>query len=66
MGAIFRNLTTHQVKGFKIPLPPLETQEAIVAELDIEQSMVESNRKLIDRFEKKIEAVIGRVWGEGD
>lgn len=66
VGAIFRNLTTHQVKGFKIPLPPLETQEAIVAELDIEQSMVESNRKLIDRFEKKIEAVIGRVWGEGD
>lgn len=64
VGAIFRNLTTHQVKEFEIPLPPLETQQAIVAEIEVEQEMVESNRKLIKRFEKKIEAVIARVWGE--
>ena len=50
----------------KVPLPPFETQQSIVAEIEAEQALVESNRKLIDRFEKKIEAVIARVWGEGE
>ena len=48
----------------RIPLPPLETQQAIVAEIEAEQALVESNRELIERFEKKIEAAIARVWGE--
>ena len=52
--------------AIKIPLPPLATQQAIVAEIEAEQTMVESNRKLIERFEKKIEETIARVWGEGE
>ena len=48
----------------KVPLPPLETQQTDVAELEAEQTLVDANRKLIERFEKKIEAVIARVWGE--
>ena len=54
------------LQKFEVPLPPLATQQAIVAEIEAEQAMVESNRKLIDRFEKKIEAVIARVWGKGE
>ena len=64
VGAVFRNLTTHQVKEFKIPLPSLETQQAIVAEIKAEQALIKANRQLIDRFEKKIQAAIARVWGE--
>ena len=64
-GAAIRNVASVKVlKGLTIPLPPLETQQAIVAEIEAEQAIVESNRKLIDRFEKKIQAVIARVWGE--
>ncbi len=49
----------------KIPLPPLGTQQAIVAEIEAEQALVNANRELIERFEKKIREAIGRVWGEG-
>lgn len=47
-----------------IPLPPLATQQAIVAEIEAEQVLVAANRELIARFEKKIQATLARVWGE--
>lgn len=52
------------VEEEKIPLPPLETQQAIVAEIEAEQSLVQANHELIERMEKKIEATLARVWGE--
>ncbi len=51
------------IESYKIPLPPLETQQAIVAELEAERALVEGNRALIERMEGKIQAAIGRVWG---
>lgn len=63
VGAIFKNLTTHQVRKIEVPLPPLDTQQTIVAEIKDEQMLVNANRKLIERFEKKIDDVIARVWG---
>jgi type I restriction enzyme M protein len=52
------------IKQLEIPLPPLATQQAIVAEIEAERALVAANRKLIERMEKKIKAVIARVWGE--
>lgn len=52
------------LKQVKVPLPPLETQRAIVAEIEAEQTLVAANRELIKRFEKKIQATLARVWGE--
>jgi len=52
------------VLAHQIPLPPLETQRAIVAEIEAEQALVNANRELIARMEKKIQAVLARVWGE--
>ena len=49
--------------ALRLPLPPLETQQSIVAEIRAEQALIEANRELIARFEKKIEAAIARVWG---
>ena len=43
---------------FTIPLPPLATQQAIVAEIEAEQTLVAANRELIARFEKKIQATL--------
>jgi len=48
----------------RIALPPLTTQQAIAAEIKAEQALVAANRQLIDRFEKKIQATLARVWGE--
>ena len=48
----------------QIPLPPLATQQAIVAEIEAEQALVAANRELITRFEQKIQATLARIWGE--
>jgi len=58
------NLHLVDIKTIKIPLPSLATQQALVADIEVEQALVDANRDLIARFEKKIEATISRVWGE--
>ena len=57
------HITKGNLERIKISLPPLETQQAIVAEVQAEQALVEANRQLIQRFEQKIQAAVGRVWG---
>ncbi|MBK6740791.1 MAG: restriction endonuclease subunit S [Haliea sp.] len=64
VGAVFKNLTTDQIREFKIALPPLATQQAIVGEIEAEQALVAANRELITRFEQKIQATLARIWGE--
>jgi type I restriction enzyme M protein len=51
-------------KDYPVPVPSLETQQAIVSEIEAEQALVAANRELITRFEKKIQATLARVWGE--
>ena len=53
-----------QYSKIRIPLPPLEVQEQIVAEIEAEQKAVEECKKLIEKMKKKIEAKIGEVWGD--
>lgn len=48
----------------RVALPTLEVQNSIVAEIEAEQALVNANRELIERFEKKIQKTIARVWGE--
>ena len=49
--------------NLQIPLPPLDVQVSITAEIEAEQAIVSANRELVERFERKIQAVVGRVWG---
>jgi len=63
-GSTFESINHKQIKSLRIPLPPLETQEKIVAEIESESELVEANRKLVGIFEKKIKDKIGEVWGE--
>jgi len=58
------NISQKIIREFKIPLPRLATQQAIVAEIEAEQALVNANRELIARMEKKIQATLARVWGE--
>jgi type I restriction enzyme M protein len=53
-------------KDYAIPLPTLETQQKIIAEIEAEQALVAANRELIARFEKKIQSTLARVWGEDE
>ncbi len=58
------NIAPREILEYQIPLPSLEIQQTIVAEIEAEQALVAANRELIERFEKKIQAAIARVWGE--
>ncbi|MBI3881639.1 MAG: restriction endonuclease subunit S, partial [Verrucomicrobia bacterium] len=51
------------VEEQEIPLPPLEEQRRLVAELDAEAAQMDSVRSLLPRFEAKIQRVLDRVWG---
>ena len=58
------NLHLEEINEMQIPLPPIETQRAIVAQIEKEQQLVNANKELIQLFEAKITAAINRVWGE--
>ncbi|CAD7038434.1 N-6 DNA methylase [Pseudorhizobium halotolerans] len=59
-----KNVAKSQLLKVEVPLPDIEIQEAIVADIEAEQALVNGNRDLIARFEKKIEAAMACVWGE--
>ena len=52
------------LKQIRFPLPPLDTQQAIVDEIETEQALVAANRELIERFESKTKDVIARTWAK--
>ena len=61
----YPSLRLETLKRIQVPLPPLETQRAIVAELEAERALVESSRELMARMDGRIEAAVARVWGGG-
>jgi type I restriction enzyme M protein len=58
------NIAPREILEYEIPLPPLATQQAIVSEIEAEQSLVAANRELIARFEAKIQSTLARIWGD--
>jgi len=50
------------VKEYRIPIPDLDIQQAIISELHNVQKLVEANRELISLYELKINDRINRVW----
>ncbi|MGB8225574.1 MAG: N-6 DNA methylase, partial [Sedimentisphaerales bacterium] len=59
-----QRITTDFVNNYEIPLPTLNEQKQIVAEIEEERAIVNENKKLIEIFEKKIKDKIAEVWGE--
>ncbi len=55
-------INTDDLSRIRFPLPPLEVQRRIVAEIEEEQKLVDANRELVERFERKIQTTIARVW----
>jgi type I restriction enzyme M protein len=62
-GAAYKALTIVKLKQLQIPLPDLETQRQIVAQIEKEQALVNANKQLIEIFEQKIKDRIAKVWG---
>src|SRR5205085_4737340 len=52
------NINAKSLAEYKIPLPPLNVQEQIVARLEEEQKLVNANKRLLEIFEQKIKAKV--------
>jgi len=60
-GANINNISS-TINSIKIPLPSLEEQKQIVAELSDYQRVVESSKRKIEVFEKKISDKVNNIW----
>jgi len=63
VGGLTKYLTLPVVKEIRVPLPDIETQRQIVAQIEKEQALVNANKQLIEIFEQKIKDRIAKVWG---
>ena len=63
-GGTFKEISKRMFCELQIPLPPLEVQREIVAEIEGYQRVIDGARAVIERMEGKIRAAIGRVWGD--
>jgi len=62
-GSTVYGIKAKTLKTIEIPIPPLEIQKEIVAKIEEEQKLVDSNKKLVKIFEKKIKDKIDEIWG---
>ena len=58
------NINATKLRGYLIPTPPLGIQKSLVEKIEIERTLVNSNKKLIEIYSKKIENRINSIWGE--
>ena len=63
-GVNILHISNNDIRRLRIPLPPLEEQKRIVAEIKSERRTIDEYRLLIEKAEKKITAKIAKVWGE--
>ena len=64
-GVTVPKLNQGELRNIQIPLPPLEVQKEIVAEIEGYQRVIDGAREQIERFEEKIQDTIDRVWSGG-
>jgi restriction endonuclease S subunit len=63
-GAAQPKLSQANMNRIPVPLPPLNVQGRVMKEIEAERQLVEANRKLIEIFERKIQAKLAEIWGE--
>lgn len=63
-GVTVPKLNQGKMKEIKIPLPPLEVQRQIVAELDGYEASISEARRDIESFEASTQATIAKLWSE--
>ena len=62
-GVAITRLTLTKINQAEIPLPAIQVQKQIIAEIESEEALVANCQKLVNRFQEKIRKAIGRVWG---
>ena len=65
-GGTFKEISKTAVAQLSIPLPPLEEQKAIVAQIEQEEQYVDACKKLIEINQQKITNKINSIWNNED
>ncbi|MCK4376602.1 MAG: N-6 DNA methylase, partial [Actinomycetia bacterium] len=64
-GAAIKNVSSVKyLQTIRIPLPSIEIQQQIIAQIEKEQKVINANKELINIFKNKIKDKIADVWGE--
>ena len=61
----YPSLRLDEIGSIQIPLPPLEIQQEIIAEVECYQRAIEEASTAISENEQKIQDSVARVWGGG-
>ncbi len=64
VGVTLLNLNQGILADLEIPLPPLEVQKEIVAEIEGYQNEITRLNSLIEEEKLKIQTTLARIWGE--
>jgi type I restriction enzyme, S subunit len=64
VGAIFKNLTTDQIKNIEIPLPPLDEQKRMAVILDKADALREKRRQAIAKLGTLLQSVFLDMFGD--
>ena len=59
------NISASNLAMCEIPLPPLDIQREIVAEIEAERALLEANRRLVELFKKKTQTKLNEIWDGG-
>ena len=62
VGVTMKKLNQCILSSINIPLPSLERQQAIVAEIEAERALVLANVELLERMDQHIQETIAQVW----
>lgn len=60
-GGTIERLYNKLIEEIKIPLPPIEVQKQLVAEMEEQEKIIEANKKLIGIMEQKISQVLSEI-----
>jgi restriction endonuclease S subunit len=64
VGAIFKNLTTEQVKNIEVPLPPLHIQEQIADTLDKADALRKKDQELLKKYDELAQSIFYDMFGD--
>ena len=64
VGAIFKNLTTDQLKNIQIPLPPLPIQKRIAEILDAADALKRKDQELLKKYDELAQAIFIDMFGD--
>lgn len=64
VGGVVNNLNSEIVRNVVVPLPPLETQSRIVAELDLLQSIIDKQKAQLKEYDTLAQSIFYDMFGD--